>query len=180
MGNGSAMRVAPLGAYFADRVDQPAAIMAEAEKSAVVTHPHPEGVAGAQAIALAAALAVRRTPSVFAAELWPCLLEALPSSRVRDGATRGSQLGADARLADVAGALGNGSGVICPDTVPVCLWLAAHSGGDFEMAMRRTATISGDIDTNCAIVGGIVCLLEGARLPHEWRRRRMPVLLLAD
>jgi ADP-ribosylglycohydrolase len=53
-GNGSAMRVAPLGAYFADDLD---AVVEHAAKSAVVTHAHDEAVAGAIAIAVAAALA---------------------------------------------------------------------------------------------------------------------------
>lgn len=45
-GNGAAMRVAPVGAYFADDLG---AVVREAEKSAVVTHIHAEGVAGAGA-----------------------------------------------------------------------------------------------------------------------------------
>src|SRR6266705_3524246 len=49
MGNGGAMRVAPLGAYFADNLDRCAA---EARKSALVTHTHPEGVAGTIAVAV--------------------------------------------------------------------------------------------------------------------------------
>src|SRR3954469_8204964 len=55
-GNGAAMRVAPVGAYFADDVD---AAVAHARRSAVVTHTHPEAVAGAIAVAAAAAWAWR-------------------------------------------------------------------------------------------------------------------------
>src|SRR5206468_5547499 len=54
MGNGSAMRVAPLGAYFAGDIPK---LIDEAGKSAAVTHSHPEGIAGAIAVALAAAFA---------------------------------------------------------------------------------------------------------------------------
>src|SRR5262249_24865105 len=56
MGNGGAMRVAPLGAYFADDLDRAAR---EADLSAEVTHAHPEGRAGAVAVAVATALAWR-------------------------------------------------------------------------------------------------------------------------
>jgi hypothetical protein len=42
MGNGGAMRVAPLGGYFADDLDR---VVKEAKASSVVTHVHPEGVA---------------------------------------------------------------------------------------------------------------------------------------
>jgi ADP-ribosylglycohydrolase len=50
MGNGSAMRVAPLGGYSADDLERCAE---EARASSLVTHTHPEGVAGAIAVAVA-------------------------------------------------------------------------------------------------------------------------------
>ncbi|MFD3702012.1 ADP-ribosylglycohydrolase family protein [Nocardia sp. NPDC058658] len=43
-GNGAAMRVAPLGAWFADDLDR---VVDEATASAMVTHTHPDAVAGA-------------------------------------------------------------------------------------------------------------------------------------
>lgn len=51
-GNGAAMRVTPLGAYFA-------AVIEQVQASAEVTHAHPEGVPGAIAVAVAAARAWR-------------------------------------------------------------------------------------------------------------------------
>ena len=63
-GNGAAMRVAPLGAYFADELD---AVVEQASFSAEVTHSHPEGIAGAIAVAVAAALCLasaRQCPAV--------------------------------------------------------------------------------------------------------------------
>src|SRR5262249_54762224 len=56
-GNGGAMRVAPLGAWFADDLD---AVVTGARDSAQVTHAHPEGQAGAVAVAVAAAVAYRQ------------------------------------------------------------------------------------------------------------------------
>ena len=53
-GNGGAMRVAPLGAFFSDDLEKAAE---QARLSAEVTHGHPEGQAGAIAIAVAAAQA---------------------------------------------------------------------------------------------------------------------------
>ena len=49
LGNGSAMRVSPVA--FA--LDSEAAVLAEARATAIVTHDHPEGIKGAQAVALA-------------------------------------------------------------------------------------------------------------------------------
>ena len=51
-GNGAAMRVAPLGAYHPDR---PNVAAEHAIRSAEVTHAHPEGIAGAVLVAVAAA-----------------------------------------------------------------------------------------------------------------------------
>jgi len=51
-GNGAAMRVAPLGAYHPDRPTTAAEL---AIRSAEVTHAHPEGIAGAVLVAVAAA-----------------------------------------------------------------------------------------------------------------------------
>ena len=48
-GNGSAMRVSPIGLYFDNEFGD---VMNEAEKSAQITHDHPEGIKGAQVTAL--------------------------------------------------------------------------------------------------------------------------------
>jgi len=52
-GNGSAMRVSPVG-YALNNLEQ---VLQEAERSAAVTHNHPEGIKGAQATAAAIFLA---------------------------------------------------------------------------------------------------------------------------
>lgn len=52
-GNGSAMRVSPVSFAF-DTMEE---VLAEAKRSAEVTHNHPEGIKGAQAIATAILLA---------------------------------------------------------------------------------------------------------------------------
>ena len=52
-GNGSAMRVAPVGFAFGNVDD----VLREAERSATVTHNHAEGIKGAQATALAVFMA---------------------------------------------------------------------------------------------------------------------------
>jgi ADP-ribosylglycohydrolase len=62
-GNGAAMRVAPLGAWFADDLDR---VVEQAALSAAVTHAHPEAAAGAIAVAVAAALAVGEVAASWA------------------------------------------------------------------------------------------------------------------
>ncbi|HEX9595880.1 MAG TPA: ADP-ribosylglycohydrolase family protein, partial [Anaerolineales bacterium] len=57
------------------------------------------------------------------------------------------------------------------DTVPFCLWSAAHNLDNYEEALWQTVAGLGDRDTTCAIVGGIVALSSG-NVPLAWVRRR--------
>ena len=118
MGNGSAMRVAPLGAYFADDLERCAA---EAKASSLVTHTHPEGVAGGVAVAVAAAMAWQLKSDTNADQAHRFFEEVLrhtPESQVRRGLVLASTTPPDIPAADVARTLGNGSQVTAPDTRP--------------------------------------------------------------
>lgn len=173
MGNGGAMRVAPLGAYFADDLEH----CAEAARaSSLVTHTHPEGVAGTVAVAVGAAMAWRMRDGAgaeFAPGFFGEVLRLTPESKVRRGILIASQTPADVPLNDVAKALGNGSLVTAPDTVPFCLWMAAHHPKHFVEAVGKTISVGGDCDTNAAIVGGIVALSAGREsIPSEWLQAR--------
>jgi ADP-ribosylglycohydrolase len=169
LGNGSAMRVAPVGAWFADDLDR---VVAEARASAVVTHTHPEGVAGAIAIAVAAAMAWRLRDSSLpdaAAKFLNEVLDRTPEGETRRGIAHASQILQFESPQSAARTLGNGSNVTCPDTVPFTLWSAAKFLGKYRDAIAATASVDGDIDTNCAIVGGIVSMSAGrAGLPNYW------------
>jgi ADP-ribosylglycohydrolase len=156
IGNGGAMRVAPLGAFFSDDL---ARVVSEARASAEVTHAHPEGQAGAIAVAVAAAWSARGAKS----DLFDFVLPHVPAGPTRGGIERA------AKAASPDG-LGNGSRVISEDTVPFCLWSAARNIGNYEAALWSTASQLGDIDTNCAIVGGIVCLR--SPIPAAWLAAR--------
>jgi ADP-ribosylglycohydrolase len=176
MGNGSAMRVAPLGAYFAD--DQERCVK-EARASSLVTHTHPEGVAGAIGVAVAAAIAWQLRTSTDTDRVrgfFDAVLRHTPESQVRRGILVASTVPPETPLIDVAWALGNGSLVTAPDTVPFCLWMAAHHLGRFVEAIGKTISVGGDCDTNAAIVGGIVALSAGREsIPTEWLKSREPI-----
>jgi ADP-ribosylglycohydrolase len=173
MGNGSAMRVAPLGAYFAEDL---ARCVEEARASSVVTHTHAEGVAGAIAVAVAAAMAWRLravTDSDRAKRFFEAALQHTPESKVRRGILIASTTPADSPIAEVARALGNGSLVTAPDTVPLCIWMAAHHLDRFTGALGKTISVGGDCDTNAAIVGGILALSAGREaMPVAWLKAR--------
>ena len=177
MGNGGAMRVAPVGGYFADNLQK---CVTEAQASATVTHMHPEGVAGAIAIAVAAAIAwqLRGDPSGRVTRFFDAVLRHTPASRVRHGILAASTTPPETPAAAVARVLGNGSLVTAPDTVPFCIWMAAHHLDHFDAALVRTISVGGDCDTNAAIVGGIVALSAGrGSLPAAWLQAREPVCI---
>jgi ADP-ribosylglycohydrolase len=57
--------------------------------------------------------------------------------------------------------------------VPFALWCAARHLGSYVDALWTTIEGFGDIDTNCAIVGGVVALYAGAdAIPQEWLTAR--------
>jgi ADP-ribosylglycohydrolase len=174
-GNGAAMRVAPLGAYFAD--SPRAELVEQARLSAEITHAHPEGIAGAIAVAVAAGLAwQRRGATGPLGSAWMSeIRSAVPAGYVRDAIDEAIALPSTTPLFDAAKALGNGSGVTAPDTVPLCLWIAAHHADDFAEALWKTVGVLGDRDTTCAIVGGILALKVGlGAIPSAWRDAREP------
>lgn len=181
-GNGAAMRVAPLGAFYAG---DPERIAAESFRSAQVTHMHPEGVLGAVAVALAAGQAAharlrgsRPTPEEFITAVLDRLDEGDTSRRIRRARTL---LGASAEQA--ANELGNGSLVTAQDTVPFTMWVAATHLDDYPTAITTCIAADGDIDTTSAIVGGIVAAYTGtgprqgpiAGVPQSWLAAREPL-----
>jgi ADP-ribosylglycohydrolase len=131
-GNGSAMRVSPVGFAF-DTVEE---VLAEAERSAIVTHDHPEGIKGAQATALAVLLGrqgasqedIRRElTSRFGYDLDRTLDEIRPGYRFD---------------------------VTCQGSVPEAI-IAFLESEDYEDAIRKAISIGGDSDTIACITGGI-------------------------
>lgn len=171
-GNGSAMRVAPLGAYFADDLGK---VVEQAHQSAVITHTHPEGSAGAIAVAVATALAwqtrgqAKPTPQEFMDQV----LIHTPPSEVASGIRRARDLSPQTTIQTAAQILGNGHDVTAQDTVPFVLWSAANQLDNYESALWSTVAGLGDMDTTCAMVGGIVVMRTGFdSIPTVWRQNR--------
>ncbi|HEY1068609.1 MAG TPA: ADP-ribosylglycohydrolase family protein [Pirellulales bacterium] len=175
-GNGAAMRAAPIGAFFADDLER---VVAQAAISAKTTHAHPEGVAGAVAVAVAAAWAVRFRVAgnkVAHSEFLRQIAASTPSSEVRDRLLIAQSLDDVRSLQFPAAALGNGTQMSAPDTVPYALWCSAQSLSDFESAMWLAIGAGGDRDTLAAIVGGVVASFVGSNaIPPAWRESREPL-----
>ena len=167
MGNGGAMRAAPIGGYFFDDFNR---TVDEARRSAEVTHAHPEGQAGA--IAVAAAAAWVASGGEMPARLFECVLDHTPDGATRAGIDLASRLPLDYDVRTAVSALGNGTQVISQDTVPFCVWSAARNLCNFEEAMWSTVSGLGDRDTTCAIVAGIIGLHPSASIPTQWVEAR--------
>jgi len=132
LGNGSAMRVSPVGFFFRE-LDT---VLAEAEKSAAVTHSHPEGIKGAQATAAAIFLA-RQGES---------------KASIADFITRRFGYDVNRSLDQIRPQYG--FDMSCPGSVPEAI-IAFLESTSYVDAIRRAISLGGDSDTIACIAGGI-------------------------
>ena len=150
-GNGSAMRVPAVG-YAFDALDD---VLAEAARSARVTHNHPEGVRGAKATA--AVFMARRgdTKQQIREEL-----QAMFAYRLSD------------RLDDIRPAYEFDES--CQVTVPAAL-IAFFESSDYEDAVRKAISLGGDADTLACITGAVAEAHYGG-VPQHIAARAMDTL----
>ncbi|MGW7067943.1 ADP-ribosylglycohydrolase family protein [Streptomyces sp. NPDC054855] len=167
-GNGAAMRIAPLGAWYADDPEQ---ATHQAEISAYPTHQHREAVVGAMAVAAATALAADPAGLPAPKALLDGVIDLVPRSAVGAGLRRARDMLDYGDAATVAAVLGCGRRTTAHDTVPFALWSAARGLGAYEQAIWSTAQVGGDMDTTCAIVGGVVGAGEGGAPSDAWLER---------
>ncbi len=178
MGSAAAARVAPLGAYFAGETDR---VIDQAALSAEVTQAHPEGKAGAIAVAIAASWAAchrgQNTVGTGSEMLGFCA-EHTPQGITRDGIlhARTVSLGAPPELA--ANELGDGTRYTSPDTVPFALWCAARHLDNFEQGLWTAVRALGNCCSVGAILGGILSLSAPDGIPAAWLTAREPLPLL--
>jgi ADP-ribosylglycohydrolase len=131
-GNGSAMRVSPIGFAF-NSEDK---VLREAEKTAIISHNHPEGIKGAQATALAIFLArTGRTKEDI---------------RKQIGRTFDYDLN---RTVDNIRPIYSFD-ISCQGTVPEAI-ISFLDSTSYEDALRNAISLGGDSDTLACITGGI-------------------------
>ncbi|MFE5835201.1 ADP-ribosylglycohydrolase family protein [Streptomyces sp. NPDC056508] len=174
-GNGAAMRAAPLGAWHSADLDVAAE---QAALQSAVSHHHPEAVTGAVAVALAAALATRGRggPAPARADFLRAVAERLPDSDVRSGVRIAARMPERTSVRHAAEVLGSGYRMSGPDTVPYALWCAAGHLDDPHEGLWVTVAGRGDIDTTCAIAGGVIAARTGvAGLPPSWHAALEPL-----
>jgi ADP-ribosylglycohydrolase len=169
-GNGAAMRAAPLGAWHAD---SPVHAATQGARAAEVTHAHPEGIAGGVAVSVAAAVAAAGRLDGQRPRLLAAVAAHTPAGRVHDGLVEASGLRDAGHAAHV---LGNGARAMAQDTVPFALWVADRFLDDYPGALAACISAGGDVDTTCAIAGGVVAAYTGMDgIPADWRSAREPL-----
>ena len=131
-GNGSAMRVSPVGFAF-ETIEE---VLTWSERSAAVTHNHPEGIRGAQATA-AAIFFARRGQS---------------KDEIRQSIE--SRFGYDLHFGLDQIRPAYGFDETCQGTVPQAL-VAFLESTSYEDAIRNAISLGGDADTLACITGGI-------------------------
>lgn len=131
-GNGAAMRVSPIAFAFTSLKE----VELEAEKSAIVTHNHPEGIKGAKAIAAAIFLAKEHTAKYMIRDY----LEARFGYELRGDFEEIRQN----YQFDISAA----------GSVPQAI-LAFLVSENFEDAIRKAVSLGGDADTQACMAGAI-------------------------
>ena len=131
-GNGSAMRVSPVGLY-AETLEEALEL---AKTSAEVSHNHPEGIKGAQAVAAAVWMAKKRCSK----------------DEIREYITHQFGYNLDRKIDDIRLTYQWTSS--CQGSVPEAI-IAFLEGKDFEDVIRKAVSLGGDSDTQAAIAGSI-------------------------
>jgi ADP-ribosylglycohydrolase len=142
-GNGAAMRVSPVGWHF-NTLDE---ALAGAQKSAEVSHDHPEGIKGAQAAAAAVFLA--RTKK--------------SKDEIKSYIAQTFQYDLDRRTDDIREDYSFDES--CQGTVPEAIIAFLESTG-YEDAIRLAISLGGDSDTLACITGGIAEAFYGETPVH--------------
>ena len=150
-GNGSAMRVGPVGWAFATLEET----LAEAEKSAACTHNHPEGIKGAQATAAAIFWARNGENKDF-------IRRSVEEKFGYDLSRTCDEIRPDYVFE-----------LSCQKSVPEAL-TAFLDASDFEEAIRLSISLGGDADTLACIAGSVAEAFWGAAsIPNDWRQNAL-------
>ncbi len=131
-GNGSAMRVSPVGFAFNDEDE----VLEQARCSAAITHDHPEGIKGAQATALA----------IFLAR------DGQSKSSIKQRISEQFDYDLDRRLDEIRPHYH--FDVSCQGSVPEAI-IAFLESTDYQSAIGNAISLGGDADTQACIAGGI-------------------------
>ena len=131
-GNGSAMRCSSIGWLF----DDEDSVLEEAKESAEITHNHPEGIKGAQAVALGVMLGRQGSTKLEIQEKLEALFDYDLSQTLEQVK------------------LNYSFDVTCQGSVPQAI-ISFLESEDFEHAIRNAISLGGDADTQACIAGAL-------------------------
>jgi len=152
----AAARVAPLGAALSGNLS---AVVQQATRAASATHTHPDGVAGAVAVAIASACFARGQVAPY--QLWPVVVGRMPQGPVRARVAAASELASSLPPSHAARVLRADEGDLAIHVVPFALWCAARHPNDVEGGLTAACRFPVASPHTPTITGGVV----GA---HAW------------
>jgi len=168
-GNGSAMRIAPIGVFYYDDL---ATLKQVAYKSSHITHAHELGKEGAALEACAIALVTEAEPSFpFASDEFLRRLKSFIEHEVyQQKLGRIERLIGEGDKAKVVLELGNG--IEAFNSVPTAIYSFLTHPQSFEEAIIYAISLGGDTDTIAAMTGAISGAYLGIEaIPEGWKQR---------
>lgn len=166
-GNGSAMRVAPVGLLY---YDDPAGLKEIACKSSQITHAHELGKEGSTLQACAVALATEAGPSsAFRVdEFLAVLMDFMEHEVYRQKLRKADELLGERDRSKVVAELGHG--IEAFNSVPIAIYSFLSYPHSFEEAVVYAISLGGDTDTIGAMTGAISGAYLGVEaIPEKWR-----------
>jgi len=166
-GNGSAMRVAPIGVFY---YDNPEILREVAHKSSQITHTHTLGKEGAAVQAYAIGLATNLEPplAVDQDDFLAKLINYTQDRVYKEKLNRIKGLLVEPDKARVTIELGNG--IEAFNSVPTAIYSFLAQPGSFTQAVLYAISLGGDTDTIGAMTGAISGAYLGIEsIPNSWK-----------
>ena len=177
-GNGSAMRIAPVGVFYHD---DPIMLREVAYKSSQITHAHKLGKEGAALQAYAIALAANLAPQTsfdqgsFLTKLTDFVEEAIYKEKL----DKIKELLAQPDRARAAMELGNG--IEAFNSVPSAIYSFLIHHDSFTQAVIHAVSLGGDTDTIGAMTGAIAGAYLGVEaIPNQWQDKLENMLYITE
>ena len=168
-GNGSAMRVAPVGLLYSRNLEKLREI---AYQSSSITHSHELGKEGAalQACAVALALNTSSDEEIDREAFLSRLQDFIQDRLYKEKVARIRELLGEQDKAKVVAVLGNG--IEAPRSVPTAIYCFLRQPQSYKDAVIYAVSLGGDTDTIAAMAGAISGAYLGIEaIPSEWRAK---------
>ena len=168
-GNGSAMRIAPVGICYHDNLTR---LREVAYKSSQITHSHELGKEGAALQACAVALAVNQEPAaIFDPKAFLASLDEFVHHGVyKEKLEKAGVFLNETDRTRVVAELGNG--IEAFNSVPTAIYSFLSHSDSFEEAVLFAVSLGGDTDTIAAMTGAISGAYLGiSSIPEKWREK---------